>query len=91
MFNEKEKQYCNYQPKYTGKGLRIADVAFNSSPDPSVFEKIGVTIPIKMMNTSPFDGMEGIYSHAYCTSAVIRDMLPESEIFLLPQTNEGLN
>lgn len=89
MLNKLEKLYCNYQPKFTGKGLRIADLAFNSSPFPNVFDGLA-HIPIQLMETSPFDSMPGKYSHSYATVSIIKDMLPDAEIFLLPQNNDGI-
>lgn len=86
MLNQKEKQFCNYQAQFTGKGIRIAVFEAIAMADRSKLQAMNIQIPL-FMNDVPMAYQGGpIFPHALATCGIIRDMLPDAEIFLLPLT-----
>lgn len=90
MLNEKEKQYCNYQPHLTGKDLKIAVFEAIAMQDRSKLQALNIQIPL-YMNDIPLGYQGGyIFPHCLATCGIIRDMLPEAEIYLLPPTQDAV-
>lgn len=88
MLNQAEKNYCNYQPQFTGKGLKIALIEYYPS---TWFYKKNIGNPLNA-NWKPLLGDDVVdNNHPYQTGSLIRDMLPEAQIDYLPQNNEGIN
>lgn len=87
MINIKEKEYCNYQPNLTGKGLKIAFMEYNAS---EWFVNKNIGNPLNHPTTSLFGEDDGKLTHSYKCASVIRDMLPDAQIDFLPQIDAGL-
>lgn len=94
MLNQKQKEYCGYDPKLTGKGIRIAMIEFYSSP---LFPQIRVGNPMNWPSTdttSPPDyelnETNKPDNHPFKVASILRDMLPDAVIDFYCTDNSGL-
>ncbi len=78
--NNKHKYYCRYKKELTGKGRKRAFIEFSTTQklidDPNCI----TPLPMYIWNDN----------HPEMTYGILRDGMPEAEIYLLPNNDDGL-
>lgn len=81
IMNKEEKAYCNLNSSRKGDGVRVA--VFEYDINENLMKNPKIKIPIKME-------IDNLYNHCEQVCGIILDNKPNVELFVLPETDEGL-
>jgi len=85
VLNSKQKYYCRYKKELTGKGEKLAFIEFSATQ--ALMDNPDCITPLPMIIWNPNTAYG---KHPEMTYGILRDGLPDAEIYLLPNTSEGL-